>query len=90
LECGSYHDRVPRKTRESSRSLETGKTQVQKILDTLPDDATLEAIQYHIDLRQTIQQGWDVRGRMISLEELQQRLANWLMKWSGRAWSSAR
>ncbi len=90
MECGSYHDRMSRKTRESSRSLETGKAQVQRILDTLPDDASLEAIQYHIDMRQTIQQGWDERDRMISLDELQERVANWLMKWSSRAWSSAR
>jgi hypothetical protein len=82
----NYDERAPRKTRESSRCPEPGKTQVQKILDTLPDDATLEAIQYHIDLRQKIQQGWEA-DRMISLEE---RLANWLTKWRGRAWSSAR
>jgi hypothetical protein len=86
MECGSYDSRVPRRTRESPPSLEPGKAQVQKILDTLPDDATLEAIQYHIGLRQKIQQGWDA-DRTISLED---RLANWLTKWSGRAWSSAR
>ncbi len=86
MEFGSYDERPPRKTRESSPSPETGKAQVQKILDTLSDDATLEAIQYHIDLRQKIQQGWEAEGT-ISLEE---RLANWLTKWSNRAWSSAR
>ena len=90
MECGSYHERVPRKTRESSRSLETGKAQVQRILDTLPDDASLEAIQYHIDIRQTIQHGWDA-DRTISLEErLANWLTNWFTKWSNRAWSSAR
>jgi hypothetical protein len=86
LECGDYHDREPRKTRESSPSPETGKAQVQKILDTLPDDASLEAIQYHIDLRKKIEQGWEA-DRMISLDE---RLAIWLAKWSNRGWSSAR
>jgi len=86
MEFGSYDDRTPPKTRASSRSLEPGKALVQKILDTLPDDATLEAIQYHIDLRQKLQQGWEA-DRTISLEE---RLANWLTKWSNRAWSSAR
>ena len=86
MEFGSYDDRSHRKTRQSSRSQEPGKAQVQKILDTLPDDASLEAIQYHIDLRRKIQQGWEAE-RTISLEE---RLANWLTKWSGRAWSSAR
>jgi hypothetical protein len=77
---------MPRRTLESSPSRETGKEQVQKILDTLPDDASLEAIQYHIDLRLTIERGWEA-DRRVSLEE---RLANWLTKWSGRAWSSAR
>jgi hypothetical protein len=86
MECGSYDRRVPQITREFPRSPEPGKAQVQKILDTLPDDATLEAIQYHIDLRQKIQRGWEA-DRTISLEE---RLANWLAKWSHRAWSSAR
>jgi predicted metal-dependent phosphoesterase TrpH len=86
MEFGSYDDRTPRKMRARSRSLEPGKALVQKILDTLPDDATLEAIQYHIDLRQKIEQGWEA-DRPISLEE---RLANWRTKWSNRAWSSAR
>jgi hypothetical protein len=86
MECGSDHRRMPRRTPASSPSRETGKEQVQKILATLPDDASLEAIQYHIDLRQTIERGWEA-DRTVSLDE---RLANWLTKWSGRAWSSAR
>ena len=86
MECGSYDDRIPRTTRQSSRSPEPGKAQVQKILDTLPDDASLEAIQYHIGLRQKIQQGWDA-DRTIRLED---RLTNWLTRLSNRGWSSAR
>ena len=86
MEFGSYDASVPRKSRQSSRSSGPGKAQVQKILDTLPDDASLETIQYHIDLRQKIEQGWETE-RTIRLEE---RLANWLTKWSNRAWSSAR
>lgn len=99
MECGSYHDRVPqrrigshRRTVKSSRSVGTAKEQIQEILKTLPDDVSLEAIQYHIDLRQKIQHGWADAdaGRMISLEEVQRRLANWLARWTGRAWSTAR
>ena len=86
MECGSYEVRTPRKKRESSPSPEPGKALVQRILDTLPDDATFEAIQRAIDVRQMIEQGWEA-DRTIRLEE---RLANWLTKWSGRAWSSAR
>ena len=58
----------------------TAKAQVQEILETLPEDASLEDIQYHIYVRQKIQQGLeDVdAGRVISHDEVQRRLAKWL------------
>jgi predicted transcriptional regulator len=48
----------------------------------LPEDASLEDIQYHIYVRQKIQQGLDdaESGRVVSHEEVQQRLAKWLTK----------
>jgi len=52
----------------------------------LPEDASLEDIQYHIYVRQKIEQGLaDVEaGRVIShaevQHEVQQRLAKWLTK----------
>ena len=62
--------------------METAKAQVRKILETLPEDASLEDIQYHIYVRQKIQQGLDdvEAGRVIGHEEVQQRLAKWLTK----------
>jgi hypothetical protein len=96
MECGDYHDREPRSSTpthpipQRPRTPGTAKRQVQEILDTLPDDISLEAIQYHIDLRQKFEQGWDEGDRLIRLEDVQRRLANWLTKWSSRAWSSAR
>jgi predicted transcriptional regulator len=62
--------------------METAKEQVQEILETLPEDASLEDIQYHIYVRQKIQQGMDdvEAGRVISHEEVQKRLAKWLTK----------
>jgi hypothetical protein len=62
--------------------METAKEQVQEILETLPDDASLEDIQYHIYVRQRIEQGIDdvEAGRVISHEEVQRRLAKWLTK----------
>jgi predicted transcriptional regulator len=62
--------------------METAKEQVQEILGTLPDDASLEDIQYHIYVRQKIQQGMDDvdAGRVISHEDVQRRLAKWLTK----------
>ncbi len=62
--------------------METAKEQVQQILQKLPEDASLEDIQYHIYVRQKIQQGMDdvEAGRVVSHSEVQQRLAKWLTK----------
>ena len=62
--------------------METAKDQVQHILQMLPEDASLEDIQYHIYVRQKIQQGLDdgEAGRVISHTGVQQRLAKWLTK----------
>lgn len=62
--------------------METAKEQVQQILEMLPEDASLEDIQYHIYVRQKIQQGIDdaEAGRVVSHAEVQQRLSKWLGK----------
>ena len=62
--------------------METAKEQVQEILEALPADASLEDIQYHIYVRQKIQQGLDdvAAGRVVSHDEVQKRLAKWLTK----------
>ena len=62
--------------------METAKDQVQQILGMLPEDASLEDIQYHIYVRQKIEQGLaDVEAdRVLSHAEVQQRLAKWLTK----------
>jgi predicted transcriptional regulator len=62
--------------------METAKEQVQHILAMLPEDASLEDIQYHIYVRQKIEQGLaDVEaGRVISHAEVQQHLAKLLTK----------
>ena len=60
--------------------MDTPKQQVQEILENLPEDASLEDIQYHIFVRQKIEQGLaDVdAGRVISHEEVKRRLHKWL------------
>lgn len=60
--------------------METAKEQVEQILQMLPEDASLEDIQYHIFVRQKIQQGLEDEeaGRVISHAEVQRRLAKWL------------
>ncbi len=62
--------------------MQTAKQEVQQLLADLPDDATLEDIQYHIYVKQKIAQGLaDVqRGRVLSQEEVEKRFARWLGK----------
>jgi predicted transcriptional regulator len=62
--------------------VQTAKQEVQQLLADLPDDATLEDIQYHIYVKQKIAQGLaDVqRGRVLSQEEVEKRFARWLGK----------
>ena len=54
----------------------TAKEQVQRILELLPDDASLEDIQYHIYILQKIDQGLadGEAGRVISHDEAMGRL----------------
>jgi predicted transcriptional regulator len=56
------------------------KEEVIRILEGLPDDASLEDIQYHIYVCQKLEHGLeDVEaGRTLSEEEFDQRMAKWL------------
>jgi predicted transcriptional regulator len=49
-------------------------------LDQLPDDTTLDDIQYHIYVRQKIDRGLDevATGQTLSDEEFDARMATWL------------
>lgn len=62
--------------------VQTAKQEVQELLQELPDDTTLEDIQYDIYVKQKIAQGLaDVRsGRVISHEAVEKRFARWLEK----------
>lgn len=62
--------------------METAKQEVQKILEHLPDDATLEDIQYHIYVRQKIDQGLrDVRDdKVLTQAVVEERLSRWIGK----------
>jgi predicted transcriptional regulator len=61
------------------------KEQVIQMIQRLPDDCTLEQIQYHLYVRQQIEQGLaDIdAGRVISHKEVKRRVAEW-RKSSGR------
>jgi hypothetical protein len=56
------------------------KEEVRRILDHLPEDVTLDDIQYHIYVRQKIDRASeDVEaGRTVSLEDFDKRMAKWL------------
>ena len=62
--------------------METAKEEAQRILDSLPDGATLEDIQCGIYVRQAIAAGLrDVeQGRVVSQEEVERRMARWTEK----------
>jgi len=55
------------------------KEKVRRLLETLPDEASYEDIQYHIYVQQKIDKGLEAseRGDFISDEEIEQRIARW-------------
>src|SRR5256885_17111550 len=63
------------------------KEEVRRLLELLPDDASLEDIQYHIYVRQKILRGLeDVEaGRTLSEEEFEARRSKWLQPERGGA-----
>ena len=62
--------------------MQTAKEQVIDLLNQLPDDSTLEEIQYHLYVRQKIQRGLhDVdQGNVKSQDEVENRMKKWLAK----------
>ncbi|MCH8226357.1 MAG: hypothetical protein IIC97_10870 [Chloroflexi bacterium] len=60
--------------------MKSGKEEVRELLEKLPEDASLEDIQYHIYVRQKIHRGLEAArsGKVISQEEVEKRLARWL------------
>jgi predicted transcriptional regulator len=56
------------------------KEEVRRLLELLPDDATLEDIQYHIYVRQKILRGLEdiEAGRTLSEDEFDARMSKWL------------
>ncbi|MEW6247556.1 MAG: hypothetical protein AB1555_12750 [Nitrospirota bacterium] len=62
--------------------MSTPKEEVRKLLDRIPDDSSFEDIQYHIYVREKIERGLkDIKeGRVLSQEEVEQRMSKWLGK----------
>ena len=63
-----------------NRTVSSAKDDVRRILGELPDDASLEEIQYRIYVRQKVERGLkDLdEGRSIPQEEAEARMSRWL------------
>lgn len=62
--------------------MRSAKEVVRELLDELPEDASLEDIQYHIYVREKVERGLsDVHeGRLLDEAEVERRMAKWLTR----------
>lgn len=62
--------------------MNTAKDEVRKLLDRLPDEASLEDIQYQVYVLDEISRGSDEieRGEGIDQSEVERRMQKWLAK----------
>jgi predicted transcriptional regulator len=60
--------------------MSTAKEEVRQLLDRVPDDASLEDIQYHIYVCQKVDRGREAadQGRVLTQDEVERRMARWL------------
>lgn len=58
------------------------KQTVRTVLDSLPDDCSIEDVQYQLYLRQKIESSRDAvaEGRVVAHEDVKRRLAKWAGK----------
>jgi predicted transcriptional regulator len=62
--------------------MQSAKMEVSKLIDTLPDDCSLDDIQYHLYVLQKVERGLKdgEAGRTFTQEEVGKRAAKWLDK----------
>ncbi len=60
--------------------MQTAKQDVKALLEHLPDDSTIEDIQYHLYVLEKIRRGRDdiQNGRSLTHEQAKERLKKWL------------
>ena len=60
--------------------MSTAKEEVRQLLDRVPDDASLEDIQYHIYVCRKVDRGLEAanQGRVLTQGEVERRMARWL------------
>jgi len=71
-------DRTTYRRREDR--MNTAKDEVRQLLDRVPDDASLEDIQYYIYICQKLDRGLTAadQGRVLTQDEVERRMARWL------------
>ena len=62
--------------------MSTAKNEVQQLLNTLPDDCSLEDIQYHLYVIEKVNNGLDAAKSQgtTSQEEVEEQLSKWLIE----------
>jgi len=62
--------------------MQTAKQEVSNLLNRLPDDCTLEDVQYHLYVLQKIERGMKdaEEGRVFTQEEVEKMMSKWLEK----------
>ena len=62
--------------------MSTAKNEVQQLLNTLPDDCSLEDIQYHLYVIEKVRNGLEIADTQgtLSQQEVEQRLGKWLIE----------
>jgi predicted transcriptional regulator len=60
--------------------MSTAKEEVRLLLERLPDEASLEDIQYHIYVQEAIRRGREAtaRGELVEQDEIERRMSKWL------------
>jgi hypothetical protein len=60
--------------------MSTAKEEIRRILDSLPDDATWEDVQYSIYVRERVERGKAeaAEGKLVDQDEIEIRMERWL------------
>ena len=82
---GSHHSatsQLPRGTIDRGKGMGSVKRAVLDLVKTLPDNCTIEDVQYQLYVRQKIERSMQAAaaGRVHSHEQVKKRLSKWLAK----------
>ena len=66
--------------------MQTAKKEVSDLLDRLPDNCTLEDVQYHLYVIQKIERGLkdEEEGRVYEENEIEKKMSKWLLSYYSR------